>query len=247
MTTTPPRPPVAPAEPDFAARLAAASRAGRNPSPTQEAIFRAAVELFAKQGYASTSLRQIAERVNIETPSLYNHIRSKQDLLFEMIQFATHELIAYVAERVDAAGDDPFDRLWAGTAAHVRFHCDHALQSRVGDTSLGALTDEHMQEALVLRRRYEDLFKGLLVAGMRKRVFRRLDVSITCFGILAWGTSAAQWYRPGGRLSGEEIGAIYADTAVRSVATPASYERLFGGRGKRQQRAGGDGAAPVDG
>jgi TetR/AcrR family transcriptional regulator, cholesterol catabolism regulator len=247
VTTTASKLPAAPAEPDFAARLAAAMRAGRSPSPTQEAIFRAAVELFAKQGYASTSLRQIAERVKIETPSLYNHISSKQDLLFEMIQFATRELIAYVAEAVDRAGDDPFDRLWAATAAHVRFHCDHALQSRVGDTSLGALSDEHMQEALVLRRGHEDLFKGLLVAGMRKRVFRRLDVSISCFGILAWGTSAAQWYRPDGRLSGEEIGEIYADMAVRLVATPGSYERLFAGPGKRQQRAGGDGAAPVGG
>ena len=49
---------------------------------TESLVREAALTLFAQRGYHGTALRDIAGEVGIRTPSLYNHIESKQELLY---------------------------------------------------------------------------------------------------------------------------------------------------------------------
>ena len=47
---------------------------------TAERILDAAEDLFAEKGYSATSLGDVADRVGIRSPSLYNHFRNKEAL-----------------------------------------------------------------------------------------------------------------------------------------------------------------------
>jgi AcrR family transcriptional regulator len=47
----------------------------------KEVILRKASSLFRMKGFAVTSMRDLAESVGVEAPSLYNHIGSKAELL----------------------------------------------------------------------------------------------------------------------------------------------------------------------
>ena len=49
----------------------------------REAVLRTAVQLFLEQGYHRTTLNEVAERLNITKPALYNYFRSKDEILFE--------------------------------------------------------------------------------------------------------------------------------------------------------------------
>lgn len=60
--------------------------AGSNGQTTQRALRRAAIELISQHGYHGISLRLLAEHVGLHTGSLYNHIKSKQDLLFMLLK-----------------------------------------------------------------------------------------------------------------------------------------------------------------
>ncbi|GLY05305.1 TetR/AcrR family transcriptional regulator [Actinoplanes sp. NBRC 101535] len=51
----------------------------------RERILQAAAELFAAQGFAATSTREIAERAGVRQPSLYAHFRVKSDILLELL------------------------------------------------------------------------------------------------------------------------------------------------------------------
>ena len=53
---------------------------GKN-STKKELIIQKASALFKKKGYSATSMRELAESVGVEAPSLYNHIGSKSELL----------------------------------------------------------------------------------------------------------------------------------------------------------------------
>jgi TetR/AcrR family transcriptional regulator len=55
-------------------------------TPTAERILTAAEAIFAERGYDATSLADIAERVGIRTPSLYNHFKSKEDLYVAVLE-----------------------------------------------------------------------------------------------------------------------------------------------------------------
>ena len=61
---------------------------GSNGPKTMEAIRKAGLRLIHSQGYEAMSLRQLAAEVGIQAGSLYNHITTKQDLLFDLIKVA---------------------------------------------------------------------------------------------------------------------------------------------------------------
>jgi AcrR family transcriptional regulator len=194
------------------------------PAPTKQQIFRSALELFALQGYDATSARQLAARVGIEAGSLYNHISSKQDLLFQLIQKATYDLIVTVSAAIEAAGADPVERRAPRGRAHVVFYCVNSTQALVGERELRALTPENFAETRKQRDEYEQLFIGILEEGMRRELFRPLDSHTICFGILGL-SNVALWYSPGGRLTDAEIADSYADFVMRAVLAPAALRK----------------------
>lgn len=202
---------------------AAAGDEGRL-APTKKQIFRSALELFALQGYDATSARQLAARVGIEAGSLYNHISSKQDLLFQLIQKATYDLIVTVSRAIDAAGEDPVQRLAAGVRAHVIFYCVNSTQALVGERELRALTPENFAETRKQRDGYKALFITILEEGMRRGLFRALDSHTICFGILGL-SNVALWFNPAGRLTDAEIADSYADFVMRAVLAPAALRK----------------------
>jgi len=194
------------------------------PAPTKQQIFRSALELFALQGYDATSARQLAARVGIEAGSLYNHISSKQDLLFQLIQKATYDLIVTVSAAIEAAGAGPVERLAAGVRAHVIFYCVNSTQALVGERELRALSPENFAETRKQRDEYERLFITILEEGIRRELFRPLDSHTICFGILGL-SNVALWYSPGGRLTDAEIADSYADFVMRAVLAPAALRK----------------------
>jgi len=75
--------------------------AGRR-SDTRERIQQVALDLFVEQGYAKTSLREIAERLDVTKAALYYHFRTKEDIvhsLFEDIAEGVDELLTWAREQ----------------------------------------------------------------------------------------------------------------------------------------------------
>src|SRR5690349_13909502 len=50
----------------------------------KDVIVKAAAVLFHEKGYKAASMRDLAEKVGVEAASLYNHIRSKTELLHDI-------------------------------------------------------------------------------------------------------------------------------------------------------------------
>ena len=72
-----------------------ASNKSKKNSPRKEVIIEKAAQLFRKNGFNATSMRDLAENVGVEAASLYNHISSKAELLQEICfrianKFTTH-------------------------------------------------------------------------------------------------------------------------------------------------------------
>ena len=63
----------------------------------------AAEELFTRQGYEGTSLRQIAAAANIKEPGIYNHFSGKQGLYEAVLHRALNPMARVMAEQLDKA------------------------------------------------------------------------------------------------------------------------------------------------
>ncbi|WP_017592272.1 TetR/AcrR family transcriptional regulator [Nocardiopsis potens] len=81
----------------------------RRNADTRAEIRETALELFGQQGFSDTSLRQIAERLEITKAALYYHFPSKQELLAEVVQPLLQEGEALL-ERAEAEGEPSLDR-----------------------------------------------------------------------------------------------------------------------------------------
>ena len=78
---------------------------------TRERILDVALELFNEQGYDKTSLREIAQRLDITKASLYYHFERKEDILLEL-HLRLHALGRDLLEELDAVGDSETFAAW---------------------------------------------------------------------------------------------------------------------------------------
>jgi AcrR family transcriptional regulator len=69
----------------------------RSRSDTRARIQRVALELFAEQGYEKTSLREIAERLDVTKAALYYHFKSKEDIVRSLVEDYFGQMDALIA------------------------------------------------------------------------------------------------------------------------------------------------------
>lgn len=175
-----------------------------------------AIRLFAEQGYRGTSMKDIAAAVGIRAPSLYNHLRSKQDLLREVMVENMEQLDSKVSTAIAGSGS-MVGAVRAGTEAHVLHHTDNPDEVRIGNREILSLDEPFRGRVLALRHRYQRMFVDLVERGKEEGVFAVDSPKLTVFALLAMGIGVANWYRPDGELSGAEIAARFGDIAVMMV------------------------------
>lgn len=167
-----------------------------------------AARVFAQHGYDQTSMQQLADELGVAAGGLYHYFSGKEDLLVAICDDLMDPILSRVRELV-ADGTDPAEqlrsvvRLWV---RHVVEHRDHVLvfqQERHvfehGDQWRGIRAS---------RKSFERLVGDLLdrVAGLRVSD-RRLALS----ALLGMVNHTAQWYRPRGHLTPEQIADGYVE------------------------------------
>lgn len=186
----------------------------RNGSETAAAIRRAGLGLIYRHGFEAMTLRALAAEVGVQAASLYNHIRNKQDLLFELIREHMEALSADTDAALAASPDGATNRLRAFIGHHVTYHLERRQEVFVANFELRALDAEHRTVIVEMRRLYEERLVALLRAGAATHEFEIADPRITAYAILAMLTGACTWYRPDGRLTRAEIVQFHTDLVL---------------------------------
>ena len=174
----------------------------------RDKVFAAAVQLFAEYGYHAATMRDIARIAGIQAASIYYHYPSKQELLVEIMESHMRTLNANL-ERIVNKHNTVQQRLYEAISNHIRLHTTYKSEFFIIDTEIRALEGENRAKILALRDRYEDLIQELLQEGMEQRVLRQTDVKISSYAIIAMCTEVAQWFRPAGRLSVQQVIEMY--------------------------------------
>ena len=175
----------------------------------------AALQLFARHGYAAVSMRQIAAEVGVQAGALYNYTPDKQGLLMSLLQGHMDDLLA--AWAAVPAAPDPLARLQDFVRFHIRFHAARPEAVFISYMELRNLDPANFAVIEGLRRRYEDALEGILRQGRAAGVFVVPDTKIATLAVIAMLTGVNTWYRPGGRLSLEQVEGVYWDMVRQAV------------------------------
>lgn len=192
---------------------------------TAERILEASVALFADQGYAAVSMRQIAAEVGMGQGALYNHFASKQAILMEIqSRHMTGLLSAWQA--VDPGLDRPLARLKAFVHFHIGYHRNRAREVFLSYMELRSLEPENLAPIVAARAEYEHVLRQTLAEGQAAGLLQPGDAALTAKAMLAMLTGLTNWYQEGGRLAFEKVQEHYSHLAMR-LAGAESVDTSF--------------------
>lgn len=208
-------------------------RSAAVPSVTRSDVLDAALTLFAERGYHGTSLKQVAERLNIRTPSLYNHMESKSSLL-RAIVLDTLDRVVVDFDRVTADVEDPVEALRVATEVYALHHATHPREALVVNQDSSSLDEPDRTTAQQIRRDHERAFRQIIIDGQEAGVFVVETPKLASFAIREMCVSIARWFHEGGELTADEVAHQYSEYALSMVgAKRASRTRS----GRSQKRA----------
>lgn len=189
-------------------------------------VVRAAASLFSERGYHGTSMQHLGEALGLLRGSLYAHIGSKEELLFEVVDEGADRFL----ERGQTAlgkGGPAAERLKALLVAHIETAIEHMDAATVFLNEWRYLSDERRAVVVDKRHRYEAMMRGVIEEGMGTGEFRGdLDVPLASRLVLSAGNWTYSWYRPGGDLSPTEIAEMYADMLVQGFESRARADLI---------------------
>ncbi len=203
-------------------------------SVNQQDILQAAARVLQRSGYEATTMKDIAAEVNLTAASLYHHFDNKDTLLLAVLEAGIEQILAEI-EPIARSERTSSDKLRRMIAAHIIGLTENtAVGAAMGfeikslvsgkpapdnGRASGAAQIIARRAAFVARRdQFEALFRHVVREGVERGEFRPVDVPIFVKTLLGAQNWVGVWYRPEGRLSGQAIADMLADTFLRALA-----------------------------
>lgn len=170
------------------------------PSARMDEILARAAELFYEKGYHATTIEDVAREVGMLKGSLYYYIRSKEDLLNELLLGIIVKGVDHASKAIEGIAD-PTERLEKAVEAQI----EHIIQNQtyVGlflhefDT-LSGKRQKRIQEEMV---KYQKMFTDTIREGQKMGQFVEADPRLLTDAILGMTNWIYRWY-PGTRNPG---------------------------------------------
>lgn len=181
-------------------------------------IFDAAAKLFFAQGYAGTTIQDIADRVGLLKGSIYHYIGSKEELLFELLKDDHEANLDLLKRLIDSSIEAP-PELFRSIVAH-------AIASVVKTPWRPAafahenrhLDPDHAKVIIALRDEYEECVRSVIESGQESEVFEPgVDARLVTIATLTLINSIAQWFRPNRGWDVTNLSQAYADLILSGI------------------------------
>jgi AcrR family transcriptional regulator len=171
---------------------------------TRSEILNTAAQIFSQKGYHGTSMQDIALAVHLQKASLYHHVSSKQEILFELLNLGLDLLTSRVESSIE--GQEPAnERLHKAICTYLNTLADHQELASVLLFEYRSLEPQYLDRHIPRRDRFERLWRDLIREGVDGGVFSCNHPSLSAralLGILNWTVT---WFRADGTMTADEI------------------------------------------
>ncbi len=177
----------------------------RKNSTRKEVITLAAARLFREKGFPSTGMRDLAGDVGVEAASLYNHIRSKSELLQEICFRVAND---FTAQLLQVEADESLNQLQK-LESIVRFHINMWInrldEAMVTNNESKYLEEPYLSTFLNERRVYVRRLEQIIEEGIRKGQIRKVQPYAVVLTLLSAVRGIEYWHRTKKNISADEL------------------------------------------
>jgi TetR/AcrR family transcriptional regulator, cholesterol catabolism regulator len=182
----------------------------------KEQIYSTARSLFSERGYHATTVRDIARELNMQGGSLYAHIESKEDVLWEIVNRAAEQFLGAV-EPIVGSSRTPAEKLREMVRAHVLVVADNLADATIFLHEWKFLGEERRETIAARRDRYEHLYRRVVEEGIKSGAFAPTDPKMAALMVLSTVNWLPQWYRASGPLSPAEVADRFSELILRGL------------------------------
>ena len=180
-------------------------------------LLEGAVRIFARQGFHGTSMRELAQLVELQPSALYVHFSSKEHVLAELVRVGHETLHHAIRAAMLEAGTDPVAQLRALVTAHVRLHAMYPHLAIVIHREMDALSPQLAAPGLALREQASALLIDVIARGTAMKHFAPPHPFVAAAAIGAIGMRVPYWYSPASGIGLEELVEHQVEIALRIV------------------------------
>ncbi len=183
---------------------------------TRQNIRLTAQKLFRERGYAAVGMRELAKEVGIEAPSIYNHYKSKDDLLREIcFDMAAQFFTAFDSALV--ADEKLTNQLKATIKAHTEVIFKNLEASEVFFNEWMFLEQPYLGQFKKMRFDYEMKFRDIIDQGIIKGEFKKMNSKLIAFTIFSALNATYELYTSSENLSQEQIAEDISDLLLNGL------------------------------
>ena len=156
-------------------------------------IISVAAKLFKEKGYSAVTMRDIAQAMDIKAASLYNHIKSKQEILVLIIIEIAEEFTQTMNEVV-ASDETTIKKIERIIQLHIYITLRNAEALACLNNDWMQLADEQLIYFIKMREDYEENFRTIIKKGIADREIKNLNLEVIIFSTLSTLRTLYLWY-----------------------------------------------------
>jgi len=156
-------------------------------------IVNISAKLFKEKGYSAVTMRDIAQAIDIKAASLYNHIKSKQEILALMV-IGIAEEYTHTIQNIEISDETAVQKI----EKVIQLHIDITVRNPDALASLNNdwmhLPEAYLKYFLQMREEYEAIFRRIVKKGISDGEIKNGNPEVIIFSILSTIRTLYLWY-----------------------------------------------------
>lgn len=159
----------------------------------KDAIMASAAEMFYAKGFHATTIQDIATEVGMLKGSLYYYIKSKEDMLYELLMDVITRGEAHIEVKI-AGVADPVEKLRQAVEGHIEHIIENQVRVGLFLHEFNTLTGNRRQKVREVMQRFQNRFVEIIREGQAKGSFINGSPLLIANGILGMCNWIYRWY-----------------------------------------------------
>ena len=189
---------------------------GKNTS-RKDVIIEKASALFRLKGFTAASMREIADAVGVEAPSLYNHIGSKSEILQAICIKIADEFTSHISI-IEKTSGSKIDLIENIIRFHIRMMLDKYDEIYVANHEWKHLKEPFLGSFLNQRRGYEKKLVHLIEQGIKAKEIKKINPYVAVLNILSAVRGLEFWHRHKKNVSPEVLENDMVNHLLKGIA-----------------------------
>ena len=186
------------------------------PATRLEEVLRSATNIFFSKGFHATSIEDVARDVGMLKGSLYYYIKSKDDLLFQLLMAGIEDGDAYIAQQIDVTRD-PVEQLERAIRAQINYIIQNKVPFGLFLHEFDSLSGKRQHKLISVMSRYNSRFVDLVRRGQEQGKLMEGEPWIIVNGILGMCNWLYRWYDTDHVSDPEEVKQIFVKMILDGI------------------------------